>query len=61
MFDHKAGDKIMIDFAGKKLHLLDPDSGEPTPVEVFVGILPVVDTHLQSLFQVKPHLIFYTH
>lgn len=40
VFEHKAGDKIMIDFAGKKLHLVDPDSGELIPVEVFVGILP---------------------
>ncbi|MEO5581902.1 MAG: IS21 family transposase [Saprospiraceae bacterium] len=38
--DHKAGDKLMVDFAGKKLHLTDPETGELIPVEFFVGILP---------------------
>lgn len=37
--DHKAGDKVYIDFAGKKLQLVDPDSGEVQEVEVFVAIL----------------------
>lgn len=37
--DHKAGDKLYIDFAGKKLQLLDKDSGEMTAVEVFVAVL----------------------
>jgi len=40
VFDHKAGDKLMVDFAGKKLHLTDADTGELIPVEFFVGILP---------------------
>lgn len=37
--DHKAGDKMFIDFAGDKLHLVDPLTGEIIPVEVFVAIL----------------------
>jgi transposase len=40
VFDHKAGDKLMVDFAGKKLYLTDYDTGEQIPVEFFVGILP---------------------
>jgi transposase len=40
VFEHKAGDKLMVDFAGKKLHLIDGETGELIPVEVFVGILP---------------------
>lgn len=40
VFDHKAGDKLMIDFAGKKLYLTDYETGEQIPVEFFVGILP---------------------
>ncbi len=40
IFDHKAGDKLMIDFAGKKLYLTDYETGEQLPVEFFVGILP---------------------
>lgn len=37
--DHKAGDKLYVDYAGDKLHLVDPDTGELRPVEVFVAIL----------------------
>lgn len=37
---HKAGDKLYIDYAGKKLHLTNKRTGEITEVEVFVGILP---------------------
>lgn len=38
--EHKAGDKLFIDFAGDKLSIVDADSGEILPVEVFVAILP---------------------
>lgn len=37
--EHTPGDKLFIDFAGKKLHIVDPESGEQIPVEVFVAIL----------------------
>jgi transposase len=37
--EHKAGDKLYVDYAGEKLHLVDPLTGELTPVEVFVAIL----------------------
>lgn len=37
--EHKAGDKLFIDFAGTKLHIFDPKTGEKTAVEVFVAIL----------------------
>lgn len=40
VMEHKAGDKLMVDFAGKKLFLTDPDTGEQQSVEFFVGILP---------------------
>jgi hypothetical protein len=40
VFEYKAGDKLMIDFAGKKLHLTDPLTDELTEVEFFIGILP---------------------
>jgi transposase len=39
VMEHKAGDKLMIDFAGKKLHLIDPETGEIIRVEFFVAIL----------------------
>ncbi len=38
--DHEAGKEMFIDFAGKKLHITDRDTGEIIPVEVFVAILP---------------------
>ena len=37
--DHKAGDKLYIDFAGVKLSIVDKQTGEITEVEVFVAIL----------------------
>jgi len=37
--DHKAGDKLYVDFAGEKLHIADKETGEVIPVEVFVAIL----------------------
>jgi transposase len=37
--EHKAGDKLYVDFAGDKLAYVDPDTGELIPVEVFVAIL----------------------
>lgn len=37
--EHKAGDKMYIDFAGEKLSIVDPDSGEVREVEVFAAIL----------------------
>jgi len=38
-FDHKAGDKIYVDYAGEKLHIVDLETGEQRAVEVFVSIL----------------------
>lgn len=37
---HKAGEKIFIDYTGKKLHFVDRHTGELKTAEVFVGILP---------------------
>jgi len=37
--EHKAGDKMYIDFAGKKLHVVHPDTGEIQDVEVFLSVL----------------------
>lgn len=37
--DHKAGDKMYIDFAGEKLSITDKTSGEVQSVEVFIAIL----------------------
>ena len=37
--EHKAGDKMFVDFAGKKLQIVNRETGEIIPVEVFVAIL----------------------
>lgn len=37
--DHVAGDKVFVDYSGKKLHIVDRTTGECLPVELFVGVL----------------------
>ena len=37
--EHKAGDKLYVDFAGEKLKIIDKDTGEMQEVEVFLAIL----------------------
>lgn len=38
--DHEPGKEMFVDFAGKKLEIVDRETGEVIPVEVFVSILP---------------------
>jgi len=38
-FEHKAGDKLFVDYAGKKLSIVDWATGEIMWVEVFVAVL----------------------
>src|SRR3989304_407063 len=37
--EHKAGDKMYVDFAGSKLSVVNPQTGEITEYEVFVAVL----------------------
>ncbi len=37
--DHIAGDKMYIDFAGERLHIVNKDTGEVTDTEVFISVL----------------------
>jgi transposase len=37
--EHKAGEKVFVDYAGKKPKIVDPDTGEVREVELFVGSL----------------------
>ncbi len=57
-FEHPAGEKVFIDYAGKKkLHVTCPDRGENVPIEVFVathGCSQYSDSHLR---QRKPDFI----
>lgn len=36
---HRAGEKLFVDFSGRRPHLVDPTTGEETLVELFVGVL----------------------
>ena len=38
--EHEAGKEVYIDFAGKKLHITNRETGELVQVEVFIAILP---------------------
>ena len=52
--EHKAGDKLYIDFTGEKLHLTDHESGEIKPVEVFIAVLGCSQmTYCQAVYSQK--------
>ena len=52
--EHKAGDKMFIDFAGDKLSIIDLDTGEIIPVEFFVAILPCSQlTYVEAVMSQK--------
>ncbi|HWJ30287.1 MAG TPA: IS21 family transposase, partial [Flavisolibacter sp.] len=52
--EHKAGDKLYIDFAGDKLSILDLDGGEILDVEVFVAILGCSQlTYVEAVYSQK--------
>lgn len=43
VLEHKPADKLFIDFAGKKLNYIDPQTGEVVECQVFVACLPHSD------------------
>jgi transposase len=49
--EHKAGDKLFVDFTGKKLSIKDRKTGELQELEVFVGVLG--GSHLTYVEAVK--------
>ena len=52
--EHKAGDRMYVDFAGDRLHLIDKETGEKVPVEVFVAILPCSQlTYVEAVLSQK--------
>lgn len=52
--EHEAGYEVFIDYAGKKLHITDKETGELIPVEVFVAILPNSQyTYVEASFSQK--------
>jgi transposase len=59
VMQHKAGDKMYIDFAGDKLSVVDPQTGVVKEVEVFIAILGCSQlAFIQAVeSQKKEHLI----
>jgi transposase len=52
--EHKAGDKLYIDFAGEKLSIIDTESGEIREVEVFVAVLGCSQlTYVEAVYSQK--------
>lgn len=37
--DHKAGEKLFVDYAGQTMDVIDPETGEARPVQIFVATL----------------------
>lgn len=37
--EHKAGEKTFVDFAGQTMDVIDPSTGEASPVQIFVATL----------------------
>jgi transposase len=58
--EHKAGDKLYVDFAGDKLEIINEQTGEVKPVEVFVAILGASQlTYMEAVMtQQKGDFIF---
>jgi transposase len=52
--EHKAGDKMFVDYAGDKLAIVDRKTGKEQPAEVFVAILGASQlTYVEASFSQK--------
>ena len=53
---HVAGDKMFVDYSGKKPHLFDPITGECTEVELFVAVLGASNyTYAEATYTQQAH------
>ncbi len=60
-FEHLPGDKVFLDFTGKKLHLTDLQTGEITPVEVYVAVLGFSGlTYVEAVYNQKKEVFIAT-
>jgi transposase len=66
--EHVAGDKMYIDYAGKKLHIVKEDTGEIVDVEVFLSVLGasqltyvegILSQRNEDLISVSENSLFY--
>jgi transposase len=53
---HVAGDKVFVDYSGKKPHIFDPTTGECTEVELFVAVLGASNyTYVEATYTQQVH------
>ena len=54
--DHKAGDKMYVDFTGKKMSYIEPETGMRHETEIFVAILPASNLiYVEPVMSQKKH------
>ena len=54
--EHKSGDKMFVDFTGKKLHVVDRQTGEFQEVEIFVAVLGASQlTYVEAVASQQKH------
>jgi len=49
--EHKGGEEMEVDYAGLKMHMIDPETGEVIKISVFVATLPA-----SNYLYAEPHL-----
>jgi hypothetical protein len=47
VIDAGAGDKLFVDYSGKKIAIVDPATGEVRDAEIFVAVLGGLELHLR--------------
>ena len=58
-FDHRPGEYLQVDFAGKLLHIVDRDTGEIIPCPVLVCVLPFSSyPYIEALPSTKQEHLF---
>ena len=54
---HAAGDKLFVDYSGKKISIVDAATGEVREAEIFVGVLGASNyTYAEATFTQSPRL-----
>ena len=60
--EHRAGEKLFVDYSGKKPHYIDPKTGEPIEVELFVAVLGASSyTYVEASATQKSHDFIASH
>jgi len=58
-FDHRPGEYLQVDFAGKPLHIVDRETGEIIPCPVLVCVLPFSSyPYIEALSSTKQEQLF---